>query len=50
MKIILPDTSVGLSKPRSDTVASPCYTRDTLCKEQTIILCGLYIGLSKGDI
>ena len=25
MKIILSDTGVGLSKPRSDTVASTCY-------------------------
>ena len=25
LKIGLPDTSVGLSKPHGDTMASPCY-------------------------
>ena len=30
MKIALPDTSVSLSKPCGDTVASPCYPPDEL--------------------
>ena len=51
MKIILPDNGVSLSKPHGDIVTSPRYppselnyptqyslTRDTLRKEQTIIL------------
>ena len=63
MKIILSDTSVGMSKPRGDTMTSPHYppnklnhptqhslTRGTPRKEQTIILCSLYISPSIGDM
>ena len=63
MKIILPDIGVDLSKPRSDIVAFPHYlpqwaqlpaqynfTRGTIRKEQTIILCSIYIGPSISDM
>ena len=59
----MPNTGVGLSKSCSDTMPCPRYpigelnypnqytlTRGTPQKEQTIILCNLYIGLFIGDI
>ena len=54
----MPDTSVGLSKPRDGIVASPCYpprranitSLNSLGQSRIIILCGLYIGPSINDM